>query len=39
MENWKNMMGDKDYHGGDHPNEADFAVYGVLKAKYNSQSF
>lgn len=36
---WKGRMGDNDYHGGENPDEADFAMYGVLKAKLNSRSF
>ena len=26
MEEWKGRLGDNDYHGGNHPDEADFAV-------------
>eukprot|EP01017_Pseudomicrothorax_dubius_P004765 TRINITY_DN11041_c0_g1_i2.p1 TRINITY_DN11041_c0_g1~~TRINITY_DN11041_c0_g1_i2.p1 ORF type:complete len:265 (+),score=49.35 TRINITY_DN11041_c0_g1_i2:366-1160(+) len=39
MEEWKVRIGDKTFHGGDKPDEADFSMYGVLKAKYNSSSF
>lgn len=39
LENWKIRIGDNLYHGGEHPDEADFAFYGILMAKFNSRSF
>ncbi|KAL4499828.1 hypothetical protein ABPG72_015177 [Tetrahymena utriculariae] len=39
VNDWKEMLEENDYHGGINPDEADFAMYGVIMAKYNSQSF
>jgi len=39
LEEWKDRLAGKDFHGGSEPDEADFAVYAALKCKYNSGSF
>lgn len=39
IDEWKGRLEDNDYHGGLNPDEADFAMYAVIMAKYNSRSF
>jgi len=39
LEEWGNRIGNKDFHGGNEPDEADFSVFAVIKTKYNSRSF
>jgi len=36
---WGDRLGKKSFHGGKEPDEADFAVFAVIKTKYNSRSF
>jgi len=36
---WEQRLNGQEYHGGESPDEADFALYAVIKAKYNSMSF
>jgi len=36
---WEERLTGKKYHGGESPDEADFALYALLKTKHNSTSF
>lgn len=36
---WEERLNGKNFHGGDSPDEADIALYALLKTKYNSISF
>jgi hypothetical protein len=39
LKQWGDRVGNRKFHGGTEPDEADFAVYAVIKTKYNSSSF
>lgn len=36
---WEERLNGQSYHGGESPDEADFALYALLKTKHNSTSF
>ena len=36
---WEKRLNGQNFHGGDTPDEADFALYSLIKTKYNSISF
>lgn len=36
---WEERLDGQNYHGGEFPDEADFALYALIKTKYNSNSF
>lgn len=36
---WENRLNGENFHGGKSPDEADFALYALLKTKHNSISF
>mmetsp|Transcript_13061 Transcript_13061/g.14999 ORF Transcript_13061/g.14999 Transcript_13061/m.14999 type:complete len:362 (+) Transcript_13061:670-1755(+) len=39
LKEWSDRIGDKPFHGGEQPDEADFEMFAIIKAKLNSQYF
>jgi hypothetical protein len=39
MKGFSDRIGDNKFHGGDTPDDCDFHVFGVLKAKFGARTF
>ena len=39
MKQWDDRLHANEFYGGALPNQADFELYSILKAKHNSRSF